>query len=328
MGNINDLEKNNIFDDKIFKRKMRRMKIKQSLKTLVILFITLIIFIPFNEKESRERSRDEQLKQEYWNELQIKNGYVSSVSSNFDILGGQMNITYSKTIMGKPVILGEYSRQFGYLKDLRDKNSDDSWRGTKGSAHVGGWTIDYYYTGYRTLEFFHPEINYKEYRNDLDYLDEIEDNKIMEVALSFEKAYKIGDLFTLQHKLKNAQITFIWLNEFTEEVMKEYKDAAENNYSKSVGIREIHAIGINSYGKRNYDYTSYGGDYNELMNKLKGVEHSYYNELYKEIEARGFTKVEDAKVLGVIVQGTKKDIEEIKDLPFIKASVIGVITEK
>lgn len=326
MGNINDFDKNNIFNDKIFKRKMRIMRIKQSLKTLIILFVALIILIPFNEKKSREMSREEQQNQEYWTELEIKNGYISNFSSNFDILGGEMNIIYSKTIMGKPVILGEYSRPFGYLKELRDKNTDDSYRGTMGNAYVGKWNIRYYNTGYRMLEFFHPELNYKEYRNDLNYLDEIGGNKIMEVALSFDKPYGVGDLFTLQSKLKEARITFIWLNEFTEEAMKEYKYAVENYDSSS--IEEWKVIGIDNYGGRNYDYTSYNEAYREIMNKLKSVEHAYYNELYEEIEERGFTKVEDAEVLGVVVQGTKQDIEAIKDLPFIKASVIGVITEK
>mgnify|MGYP003518593804 CR=1 FL=1 len=52
-----------------------------------------------------------------------------------------------------------------------------------------------------------------------------------------------------------------------------------------------------------------------------------HNTLYNEIEERGRTTVEEAKVLGIIVQGSKKELEAIKDLPFIKASAIGVVTD-
>lgn len=324
MGSINDLEKNNIFDDKVFKRKMRVMKIKQTIKTLLIVFITVIIFIPFNEKKTIELginildSKREEIK------LKFKSSYISRADVSTGLLSGIIEGDITKDIMGIPVKIDEINTEFGYL------NKQYNWGSFNGGGPnmvEGEWEIDYYPSGYREIEFFHPYINYKKYRNDLKDIDKINDNKIMEVALSFDKAYKIGDLFTLQSKLKNARITYIWLNEFTNEFLEEHKKVVYEYESPQDSIREIETVGFTNYGGRTYDYKSYSYDYEELMNSLKLSSYYYHNNLYNEIEERGRIKVEDAEVLGLVVQGSKKDIEEIKDLSFIKASAIGVMIE-
>lgn len=315
----------NIFDDKNLKRKIRRLKIKQTIKVIIIAILTILILKPINYKKSLELGLKtlEQISSAI--ELEVKNGYISKSNHFIGILGGQTFMSVSKSVLGKPVVLYNSIYEFDYFGN---ENSYDTIRGGGPGNTVGGWTISYYQNGYRRLEFFHPELNYKEYRNDLDYLDEIGDKKILEVALSFDKSYKIGGLFKLQDSLKDVNITFIWLNEFTKEKMEEYKYEVENYDAKACSIDEYSAVGLEVYGAKNYDFRSYNEGYEELMRKLKETNHAYYNQLYNEIEERGFTKAEDAEILGVVVQGTKENIEAIKDLDFIKASVIGVITDK
>lgn len=315
----------NIFDDKNLKRKIRRLKIKQTIKIIIIAILTIVTLKPINYKKSLELGLKTFEEISSANELEVKNGYVSEASHFIEFLGGKTFMTVSKSILGKPVVLKNLIYEFNYFGN---ENSYDMSRSGGPGNTIGGWNINYYQNGYRKLDFFHPSLNYKEYRNDLDYLDEIGDEKILEVALSFDKPYKIGDLFTLQNSLKNANITFIWLNEFTKEKMEEYKYEVENYDTKACSIEEVFAIGLEVYGAKNYDFRSYNEGYEELMRKLKETNHAYYNQLYIEIEERGFTKVEDAEILGVVVQGTKENIEAIKDLDFIKASVIGVITDK
>lgn len=315
----------NIFDDKNLKKKIRRLKIRQTMKIVIIVILTIAILKPINYKKSLELGLKTFKERSDSIELSIKNGYVSKASHFIEFLGGQTFMTVSKTVLGKPVVLNDLIYEFNYFGN---GNSYDMASGGGPGTTIGGWNINYYQNGYRRLDFFHPDLNYKEYRNDLDYLDEIGDKKILEVALSFDKPYKIGDIFKLQNSLKDVNITFLWLNEFTKEKMEEYKYEIENYDAKACSVDEVFAVGLEVYGAKNYDFRSYNEGYEELMSKLKETDHAYYNQLYSEIEERGFTKVEDAEVLGVVVQGTKENMEVIKDLDFIKASVIGVITEK
>lgn len=326
MGSINDLDKKNIFEDKVFKRKMRIMKIQQSIKTLIILILFFIIFIPLNEKIIIELGMKELEGKMAEIQLEIKGGYTRKKNINAGILEGRLEGDITKDIMGVPVKVDEISYEFGYL------NKFYNWGGYNG----GGpnkinkeWDVPYYPSGHRQVEFFHPELEYKKYRNDLkDELDRIDDNKIMEIAISFDKAYGIGDLFKLQTiDLNGMQVTYVWLNEFTEEFMKNHKNAVEN-YDSYSSIKESETVGFVHYGPRAYEYTSYSFDYEELMELLKVSSDVFmHNHLYNEIEERGRTTVEEAEVLGIIVQGTKKELEAIKDLSFIKASAIGVITD-
>lgn len=326
MGSINDFDKNNIFEDKVFKRKIRVMNIKQTLKTLIISAIAIVIIIPLNEKKVIELGMKETERKMAEIRLEIKGGYTGKMNINAGILEGRLEGDITKDIMGVPVRVDEISYEFGYLNKLYN------WGGYNG----GGpnkinkeWDVPYYPNGHRQVEFFHPELEYKKYRNDLkDELDRIDDNKIMEVAISFDKAYGIGDLFKLQTiDLNEMQITYIWLNEFTEEFMKNHKEAVEN-YDSYSAIKESETVGFVHYGPMAYRYKSYSYDYEELMELLKISSDVFiHNTLYNEIEERGRTTVEEAEVLGIVVQGTKKELEAIKDLPFIKASAIGVITD-
>ena len=43
--------------------------------------------------------------------------------------------------------------------------------------------------------------------------------------------------------------------------------------------------------------------------------------------ARGKTKMEDAEVLGVIVQGTKEELKQLVENPMVKATSIGVVVD-
>ena len=43
---------------------------------------------------------------------------------------------------------------------------------------------------------------------------------------------------------------------------------------------------------------------------------------------RGKTSEDDAKVLGIIVQGTKKELSELRENSMIKATSIGIVTDQ
>jgi hypothetical protein len=169
------------------------------------------------------------------------------------------------------------------------------------------------------MMFFHPEISYKGYKNDLGELDKISDDKIIEMAISFDKSYNYYDIDTILGKNKAC---WFWLDAFTKEDMEMNKKIAELHDGKGAYVDEFNAIGVNV----NPQHFQTG--YEELLNLLKGTKLQKYNAIYNEMMAKGYKTYNDVAILGVIVYGTKSELKELIENPHIKASSFGVITDK
>ena len=106
--------------------------------------------------------------------------------------------------------------------------------------------------------------------------------------------------------------------------MDKYKYEVDNYDAKANGIRESEVLGLEISHE---SYSSYDNNYDELIENLKKSRYKYNNELYDEIMERGKTSVEDAEILGVIVQGTKEEMKKLINSPVIKATSIGIVTD-
>lgn len=187
------------------------------------------------------------------------------------------------------------------------------------------------------MRFFHPDIKYNKYQNDLGNISNIPDGKVIEMAISFDKPYKITDLYLLQNKLMPARATWIWIDEFTKEQREEFDYKIQNYDSEANGINDSSVIGMEVYDdtsskiKKVYDLAINKSQYNEGYDKIiDNLSKSYtpdHKQLYKEIIENGKTSYEDAKVLGVVVHGNKEEIESLKDNLIIKSTVFGVVTD-
>lgn len=322
----------NGFEEKKIKKAIIEAKIKSILKIVIILtlvlsiggYINILFCIKYNNKFYEQK--DAQIS------LSVPNGYISKVNDNFGILGGSGNYKIAKNIGGKPVILEEGYSYFGIIHPV------NYTRVNGGGHHLSGeFPVSIWENGYKKMRFFHPDIKYNKYQNDLDNISNIPDGKVIEMAISFDKPYKITDLYLLQNKLMPARATWIWLDEFTKEQREEFDYEIQNYDSEANGINDSSAIGMEVYNdtsskiKKVYDLAINKSQYNEEYDKIiDNLSKSYtpdHKQLYKEMIENGKTSYEDAKVLGVVVHGTKEEIESLKDNPIIKSTVFGVVTD-
>lgn len=317
MNNIDD-----IFDDKKLRKSVKKAKLKSTIKIIIIALIIFIIGTFANIIISLNLSAKKYEADEAYVKLTVPNGYISESNDIIGFLGGNGTYKIAKKVCDKSVILEDRISLFGLIPPM------NYFRGTGNGYIVGGeWPVHLWENIYKKLSFFHPELNYKEYQNDLANLDTIPDGKIIEMAISFDKSYKIKDLYTIQTELQPSKITWAWLNEFTEEKMNEYRYSVENYDAKSAGIPEEDTIGIPLYSAYTFDNISYTQYYDEIIENLEKSYSSDHKKLYKEIMTKGKTSSNDAEILGVVIQGTKEDLKKIIGNPIIKASSFGVITD-
>ncbi|HBJ1648564.1 TPA: anti sigma factor C-terminal domain-containing protein [Clostridium botulinum] len=167
--------------------------------------------------------------------------------------------------------------------------------------------------GLRSLNFMYPYVDYENTINDFSMLDEISDNKTVEMALSFDKEYNYDEV---NNFIDKDLITFYWVNTSNEE-NKNYE--IENKSYE----HEHSAIGIKS--------TDYNGatinDVNKRLEKFKySLKFLIDNWEYGVVDY-GFD-LDNPKINGVVVVGTPNELKKLQNNSIIKHAILGTVTDK
>lgn len=166
--------------------------------------------------------------------------------------------------------------------------------------------------GLRELSFMLPYVNYKSTINDFKYLDEIDENKYVEMVLSFDKEYSYEDV---NKNFDSNNISFYWVDMSNDEQKAYYKEEKGYlNENEVVGIKSI-----TSSGKLILDKNERLSEYKEAITYLNDNKY------------RGITEIGDGnytKVSGIVVQGTADELKVLKESPMIKHAVLGSIVDK
>ncbi|NFH78587.1 hypothetical protein FDA09_04110 [Clostridium botulinum] len=318
---MKNLEDN--FNEENIKKDIRKAKFKLIIKVVSISIIVLLIGGIINLIICAKYSTKSYENNDIRVQLSIPNGYISKSDDIFGFFGGNGTYKISKDIGGKPIVLEECVSRFGLLPFF------NCYRGCGGGYHNSGqWSVSLWENGYKKMRFFHPELQYKEYQNDLEKVDSIPDDKIIEMAISFDRPYKIMEMYLPESQLRDVKVTWLWLDEFTENKMNEFQNEINKHDAKANGIMENEVLGIGFHDYFMIDKNSYNYSYDELINTLSNSKDTKYKELYEEIMKKGKTSADDAKILGAIVQGKKEDLTKLVGNPLIKSSSFGVITEE
>lgn len=342
-------ELDNLFDDfkntklkKAIKKAQWQSIIRNVLISVLVLGVFLIGGSIVNSAISNKMEGPVQIAVDSFNEISAPNRYIGEVSRYHKILGGINEYTTYKIIEGKVVYTGDGEYNYGLFKDYQG-----DWIGSGSPLILGSsWDADdlelqrYNSLGQREMVFFYPFLEYVHYKSDLQLLDNISPDKIMEMALSFDQAYSIEEANEIIPD--NVTLSWYWIDDLNEEekakskplkVKQQSSDGTTYEMDYSAKIRsENTAYGIKAYNNNgtpredplrhfiwaiknamNYD-TRFKGEFERVYNTIVGQD--------------GQLTTEDIKVWGVVVTGNVENLRPLNTMPFIKASSLGVITEK
>lgn len=304
-----------IFDEKKIEKAIKKGKRKS---IITIVFVSIIVFVVLSIVNFAISAYFSQKAFKQWDayvRLSTPNGYISETVDSTGLLGGQSNYKVSKDMKIKPVVIEQKQYQFGLNPSILIS------RGAGGSIGITGedWQFGYKENGWRELLFFHPNIAYKKYKNDEDLMNHMEGDKIYEVALSFDKPYKQSELPLFEL----PAMTWFWLNTYSDRQLKTFQQEAKEYDWSSTFIRENEALGfsINStaFSTIKLDY-----EYKDFLNLLQTSFHDEHQNVHDRMKN---INIDDVEILGIVMYGTKNEVEEIIKKPFIKASSLGGVID-
>jgi Sigma factor regulator C-terminal/Sigma factor regulator N-terminal len=174
----------------------------------------------------------------------------------------------------------------------------------------------------REMQFYRYDKRYNAYVNDLERISKF-DNKVMEVALSFDKTYSLEEV----KNMLPADVTQVWYWVDTPLSSAHYKGEPTSS-----PIWDKYVMG--------FDTTKTENDFIEELRIAKGKQK---NGEYARLDGiRGYAQEvneglrkgkdepakEDIRIIGAVVTGDEKQLKSLQGLPFLKAISLGAVADK
>ncbi len=330
-----------IFDvnkmEKSIKKAKRRASWKTILITIVVLVVIIIVGTIANRNINYRLEGPVQISSSGFHEISAPNEFIGKLERYQGILGGENRYTTYKIIEGKVVYTGQESYGYGLF---RDENLNRI--GTESPILIGeSFSEDdlqkqrYNELGQREMVFFYPFLQYKTYRNDLALLDDIGEDKVMEIALSFDQDYTFKEVQSMIPD--DVTLSWVWVDDVNEKEdsfqMKEYDENGELIRELDNLVRSEHTVYgfslFNANGDKAEDPVTSFISTIASGQKYKARWQGEYKRLYETLSGEdGKLTGNDLRYYGAVVTGNTETLSQLKDLQFIKASSIGVITDK
>ncbi|AOV06443.1 anti sigma factor C-terminal domain-containing protein [Sporosarcina ureilytica] len=304
-----------IFDENKIKKAIKKGK-RKTIITIVI--VSVIVFFVLNVVNFAAYTYFSQKAFKQWDayvRLSTPNGYISETVDTKGILGGESQYKVSKDMKIKSIVIEKKQYQFGLNPSFSIS------RGAGGNIGITGedWQVTYKENGWRDLMFFHPNITYKKYKNDGHLINQMEGDRIYEVALSFDKPYKQNELPIFEL----PETTWFWINTYSDKQIKTFKTEAEEHDWTSTFISEKEALGFSTTSTI-FSTVSLEYEYNDFLSLLKTSLSQEHRNAYNTVKD---IKVDNIDILGIVIYGTADEIADIIEKPFIKAASLGGVID-
>lgn len=335
----------NDFKNKRLGRVIKRARWQTILRNIVISFLVFCVFyIAISYFINAYISRRENASYSYkfaLNNISAPNKHIGRVTRQSSTFRIRTDYTTYKIIEGKVVYTGiiEESYIFPFLGMI-----------TTGSPPILDYNFEDFnieYFGYRrynelgqrVMVFFYPFGKYynNEYMNDLGLLDDIGNDKYIEMALSFNREYTIEEVEKMLPK--DITVTWYWIDDLSEnekEMLKltqEEREEMEPPIILQVVRSEYTAYGIKLYnnsGKEIPDPVAVELFINSIVNgRNEYTKGNEFDRIYNNISGDDSKLTQDdIRILGAVVTGNSESLKALIGLPFIKASSLGVVIDK
>lgn len=334
---IEDIFSNNMENQikKEIKKKRKQLNLKlitiSIISTLIIIILGILTLNFASHKYIENAYTKEEKKLELENVIMNPNEYIGKetceVTGYFKYLS---TYEYGKRIAGKVIYAGSTNYLGGLLKDKMSKERL-AISNIPLNDNISERSSDVY--GLRKLQFLYPYVNYEQniydYQtennkipdntsssdkeniiNDFQYLNEIDNDKTVEMALSFNKEYSYEEVNKM---LDSNLITFYWVDNNSEDE-KEHAVELKNPAFNVIGIKSTDGA-----GEFRVDVDSRMENFKTALKQLKEIGDTQYIENIDE---------NNIKIGGAVVIGSPKELKGIQNNPIIKHAILGTVVDK
>lgn len=312
----------------------RRSTWKMIFISVAVIFILGIVGLLANRVITPKIALPIEVSFQHFSQISGPNEFIGITETYPGLFGGENHYKKYKLIEDKLVFSGEDGYGYGLFRD--EKLGRQGWNST---MHFGGAFSQehihyphYNELGQRMMTFFYPQVQYENVNDDLKSLQDIPSEKLVEIALSFDKGYSVDEAINLIPQELTA--AWLWINDVTEDAnlhMRTY--VGEEEVAGEPLVRSANTIYgfslLEPSGEAKIEPAQQFISSIQAGIPLKSRWQVEFKRLNNTIAGEdGKLAVEDLVVNGVVVTGTAERLLQLQELPFIKASSLGVVVDQ
>ncbi|MFD1739743.1 anti sigma factor C-terminal domain-containing protein [Bacillus salitolerans] len=326
--NQDELEIDFAFQDKDVKSMIKKAKrttiIRNTIISVVVTPILLFAGIVLNSTLVNHQHYKAFGDLEYHERISGPNVFLGSSSFDYGFLGGTFSSEKFKVIEDRVIPWGNETVEFNIFGKANPTASD------RGSAQInekiGPPQVDrffHYESGERVMLFYHPYLNYDHYLVDFDLLNQVSEDKYIEMALSLDQGYTIDEINTMIPD--SVDVTWYRVNSYSQSQLDLFKDG-ENRPDLAQTVYGFDAYFDSTFKESKRTEEDFVEDVKRLKDSKYNNFFTFYvkDVLYDAIQENK----EDGLIIGIVVTGTKDELQVLNGLPFIKGAVLGATVDK
>ncbi|MGM9985920.1 MAG: anti sigma factor C-terminal domain-containing protein, partial [Bacillaceae bacterium] len=188
-------------DTDLIKSAKRKSYFRITGVSLLVSICVVILLILLKIQLTPYFMNQKMIEKDLFYEIYGANIYTGAWTEQYKLVNSSAVAPKYKLLNGKPVHLGDISFDSSPIEI------------TVGNSEFEQFS----YEGHRVMNFFHPSFDYPKYSNALSELDNVNDGKLIELALSFDQAYSYEEVVSMLPK--DVTLQWNWVNTYsTEEI--------------------------------------------------------------------------------------------------------------
>jgi len=181
-------------------------------------------------------------------------------------------------------------------------------------------------TKQRMMRFYHPEVRYSEFSDDLAILSEFADDTLVEMALSFDRKYSPEEV--REGIPEGITLKWHWVDTYS----KIYIDGVN---AKNIEMKNGDTIKMEASPERAIQIYGFEDSSESEQRFIQSIEKGLrleagkyfgeYERIHHNMKGDSSTLTADnLNIIGAVVTGTAQELTALEDVDMIRASVLGV----
>lgn len=271
-----------------------------------LLVLTLIVLVKL--QVTPWLLNKELIVQETYYEVHGANLFVGPWEESIQIIGSKATAPQYKLLDGRPVYRGEISNDSNKLEVHLSPNEYET----------------YNYLGGKVMNFIHPEVKINQVPSELKNIDVFHDHQMIEMGLSFDRAYSLDEVKAILPN--DLPLQWAWIDVYSDEEV----DSLQTSESPANIFTENEIIGFSMVDETGITLEDPVMEFMESVVYGKNHMGPYKKDmkaLYETLNKQGEVDETTIKVIGAVVVGKKEALKQIKNEPSVRASSVGAVVD-
>jgi hypothetical protein len=305
---------------------VKKSKRKQTIKFVIITVVTTSLLLTILFMGSQYiLTKKLQNQDSLYDNIHGANISPGGTSFNYDLFSVTGETTYRKTIGDRSILWDKKTEKFPLFGRTEVLSRGSGMMEANSLNKEAKRYVRYNdFNNERKIDFYFPGLSYDYLPHELDIAANLDENQLVEVALSFKEPMTISEA---AQKLGYENVNWLWVDTTTAAQMETMERTLDHDSEKTKGGGGAFGLEVLPEYRYSEENGKYFIDILDMLNR-KGIHKSTVKEVLRGIKENTRGTNGKIRLNGAVVTGSPAELKRFQNLEFIRASVLGATIDK